>query len=120
MSDAVVYLEPLGGIAGDMFLAAALDAGVDAAALQAQLATLRVPQWRLHVEKASRHMIWGTHVDVHVEGHAHDAHDTNSGHHPHGHRSLADIRALIEASGLAARAKERALRVFTRLGEVEA
>jgi pyridinium-3,5-bisthiocarboxylic acid mononucleotide nickel chelatase len=118
----LVYLEPLGGIAGDMFLAAALDAGVDAAALEAQLRTLDVPHWHLHVERAARHMITGTHVDVHVdvEGHHHHEHDTNSGHHPHGHRSLADISALIQKSGLAPRARERALRVFRRLGEVEA
>lgn len=119
----LVYLEPLGGIAGDMFLAAALDAGVDAAALEAQLRTLGLPGWHLHVEKSARHMISGTHVDVHVDGagsHPHGEHDTNSGHHPHGHRGLLEILALIEKSGLSARAKERAVRIFTRLGEVEA
>lgn len=152
MSSGILFLEPLGGIAGDMFLAAAIDAGVEAGALEAALRTLGLPGWHLHVSRAARHGIQGTHVDVHVDpgptgapgqgqaephSHAHEhAHDhdhghghehphpagteTNSGHHPEGTRSLADIRALIERSGLSARAKARALAVFTRLGEVEA
>ena len=36
MSD-VLYLEPVGGIAGDMFLAAMLDLGVDRDALESGL-----------------------------------------------------------------------------------
>ena len=45
----LLVLEPIGGIAGDMFLAAALDLGVDRGALEAALRTLRVSGWRLEV-----------------------------------------------------------------------
>jgi hypothetical protein len=108
-SQPVLYVEPTGGLAGDMFLAAALDVGVPQAALEAQLHTLEVPGWSLAVTKSERHAITGTHVRVVLE--APEAHP---------HRSYRDIEALITASGLSAGAKARALDVFRRIGEVEA
>lgn len=68
------------------------------------------------------------HHHHHDEGHEHEhcheheaehCHDHGHGHH-HAHRSLADVRAVIEASGLTARAKELALAVFGKLAEAEA
>lgn len=64
------------------------------------------------------------HHHHHDEGHEHchehaHGHDHGHGHH-HAHRSLADVRAVIEASGLTARAKEMALAVFGKLAEAEA
>lgn len=128
----ILLLEPTGGVAGDMFLAAALDLGVPKDELVHHLQTLKLPGWTLKVSKAQRHGITGTHVDVEVEhhdhghdhdhGHPHDhahAHDTNSGHHPHGHRHLSEIRALISASQLPPNAKRRALEVFAVIGAAE-
>ncbi|MFO0596640.1 MAG: nickel pincer cofactor biosynthesis protein LarC [Myxococcaceae bacterium] len=110
MSEKVLWIEPVGGIAGDMFLAAALDLGVDPKALEAPLRTLGVSGWELKISRAERHAIFGTHVDVVVtapeDGHA--------------HRSWKDIDALISASKLSTRARARALEVFRRIGEVEA
>jgi len=72
------------------------------------------------------------------EHHEHDAHPRDRGHiphsqehsheHPHDHshdhshhgRDLASIRRLIAESILAAPVKERAIRLFQRLGEAEA
>ncbi len=110
MSQRVLYLEPVGGIAGDMFLAAALDLGVDLAALERTLRTLNVHGWRFERTTQSRHDISGTHLDVVVDGEQ----------AAHQHRALSDIDALIDASGLPDRAKERARRVFRLLGEAEA
>ncbi len=137
----ILLLEPTGGIAGDMFLAAALDLGVSRDELTRVLATLKLPGWKLEVTKAERHGINGTHVDVvidaapghthsHPHDHAHDhdhdhphehphAHDANQGHHPEGHRPLSEIRALISASQLSAGARARALEVFRVIGEAE-
>jgi len=106
----VLYLEPVGGIAGDMFLAAAVDLGVEVAKLESALSGLGVSGWRLRTSRAQRHAISGTHLDVEVAEEA-----------SHGHRSLPDIRALIHGAGsLSLRAKERALAIFQVLGEAEA
>ena len=105
---ALLVLEPIGGIAGDMFLAAALDLGVDRAALEAALRTLGVAGWRLEVVRKTDAGIAGTHVEVVVEGDP-----------PHA-RGLVEIRALVDASGLAPRARAAARAVFERIGRAEA
>jgi uncharacterized protein (TIGR00299 family) protein len=104
----LLVLEPIGGIAGDMFLAAALDLGVDARALEAALRTLGVAGWRLAISRKTDCGIAGTHVDVVVEG-----------EQPHG-RGLSEILALVDASGLPPRAKAAARAVFERIGRAEA
>ncbi len=105
----ILYLEPVGGIAGDMFLAAALDLGVSLEAIEVQLRTLGVSGWHIKRSTAERHSISGTHVDV-VSDEATE----------HAHRSYRDIERLISASGLAPRAKARALDVFRLIGNAEA
>lgn len=110
MSERVLWLEPVGGIAGDMFLAAALDLGVSQSELEEQLRSLEVPGWKFSVSKAERHAIFGTHVDVVVT-------EPEGGHV---HRSWKDIDALISRSKLSETAKARALKVFRLIGEVEA
>lgn len=110
MSERVLWLEPVGGIAGDMFLAAALDLGISQAELEAQLHSLEVPGWKLELSRAERHAIVGTHVNVVVT-------EPEDGH---AHRSWKDIDALISRSKLSVTAKARALQVFRLIGEVEA
>jgi uncharacterized protein (TIGR00299 family) protein len=105
---ALLLLEPIGGVAGDMFLAAALDLGVDRPALEAALRTLAVPGWRLAVSRKIDCGIAGTHVEVVVEGEP-----------PHA-RGLAEILALVEGSGLAPRARAAARDLFERIGRAEA
>ena len=79
----LLLLEPTGGVAGDMFLAAALDLGVPKDELLRHLHTLKLAGWSFKVEKAQRHGISGTHVDVQVEQHLVHDHD----HHHHGDRA---------------------------------
>ncbi len=111
MSQKVLFLEPVGGIAGDMFLAAALDLGVPLAELTHALSGLRLPGWRFQVTRAARHAISGTHVDVVVDEAAARGH----------HRGLSDIRRMIEgADTLPAGVKERALAIFQVIGVAEA
>jgi uncharacterized protein (TIGR00299 family) protein len=104
----ILVLEPIGGIAGDMFLAAAIDLGVPAAEVEGALRTLGLPGWRLAVSRKSDSGIQGTHVDVVVDG-----------AEPHA-RHLSEILALIHASGLAPRASAAARALFQRIGEAEA
>jgi uncharacterized protein (TIGR00299 family) protein len=106
--DELLVLEPVGGIAGDMFLAAALDLGVDRAQLEAALGSLPVGGFRLELSHKHDSAIHGTHVDVVPEG-----------DQPHA-RGLSEILGIIERSGLAPRAKAAARALFERIGRAEA
>ncbi len=105
--ETLLVLDPVGGVAGDMFLAAALDLGVDRAALEGALATLGLG-FRLVATRAEAGGVAGTHVDVLVR----------EGAPPE--RGLAEILALVDGSGLAPRAKAAARAVFERIGRAEA
>ena len=63
-----LYLEPVGGIAGDMFLAACLDLGVSQATLEAELQKLGSLGFKLRVKRDHDASIAGIHVDVELEG----------------------------------------------------
>jgi pyridinium-3,5-bisthiocarboxylic acid mononucleotide nickel chelatase len=104
----LLLLEPVGGIAGDMFLAAALDLGVDRAALEAALASLRLPHWRLMTRRAESHGVAGTHLDVLVERGGNRA------------RHLPEILGLIDGSDMPERARRVARALFERIGRAEA
>ncbi len=109
MRERVLYLEPVGGIAGDMFLAAAVDLGVSARQLEKGLESLGLPAWHLVATPAQRHTLSGVHVEVVVEEPL-----------PAGHRPLSDILRRIESSTLPERAKGRARSLFLAIGRVEA
>jgi uncharacterized protein (TIGR00299 family) protein len=99
----------VGGISGDMFLAAALDLGVSRAALEEGLRTLQLPDWQLVTAPAQRHGLTGVHLEMVVASPS-----------PHGHRPLSEILKLVSASQLPERARARATAVFQALGRVEA
>lgn len=105
----ILYLEPIGGIAGDMFLASALDLGVPLADLEAPLRSLNVEGWKFAVKREKRHAIEGTHVDVVVDH-----------HHDHDHTPLSHIQKLIRDSKMSDTAKTRALAIFETVGRAEA
>jgi pyridinium-3,5-bisthiocarboxylic acid mononucleotide nickel chelatase len=104
----LLLLEPIGGLAGDMFLAAALDLGVDRAALEAQLASLKLPGWHLEVSRVHVDGLAATHLDVVLEP------------APSGARRLADLIAVVDRSGLSPRARATARDLFERLARAEA
>lgn len=95
----VLHLEPFSGMAGDMFMAALLDAGLDLGALEAALAGLGLDNFRLDRRQVMRGAIRATKVDVLVRGrdgreqieardqdHAAHRHGHDAGHrHHHGH-----------------------------------
>src|SRR5687767_6599792 len=132
------HLDCSSGIAGDMFLGACLDLGMPLDILHETVARLRLPNVSVESRKASRGGFVGTRFRVLVDGkplegpdpeehhhhhhdHDHHHHDHDHHHHHHGHsRDLAAIRELIQASDLAEPVKERAIRLFQRLGEAEA
>jgi len=104
----LLWLEPVGGASGDMFLAAALDMGVPQAELTTLLGSLGVPGWRLEVTAAESSGIRGAHLEVVVEGPQPEV------------RGLSGILGLIRRSGLPPRARQGALDLFERIGRAEA
>jgi pyridinium-3,5-bisthiocarboxylic acid mononucleotide nickel chelatase len=104
----LLLLEPVGGIAGDMFLAAALDLGVPRDGLDAALASLRLPGFRLLATRAQAGGMSGTHLRVLLEPGPEQA------------RGLPAIRAIVDESGLAPRARAAARAIFERIGRAEA
>src|SRR3954470_22283068 len=139
---AIYHLDCSSGIAGDMFLGACLDLGMPVEVLQDMVARLGLPGIAVETRKASRGGFVGTRFRVlengqpiegpdpeehgHHHGHEHHHHDHDHEHghhhgHDHGHtRGLTEIRELIQRSALSGPVKERALRLFQRLGEAEA
>ena len=105
----ICYLDCFSGISGDMLLGALVDSGLPIEALQDDLDRLGVKGLRVASEPAKRGGLAGTKVHIH-------AHE----HHHHHHRSLSAIEAMIGGSEIEEGAKRDAIRVFRRLGEVEA
>jgi len=100
------YLDCIAGASGDMLLGALIDAGLPATDLEAELAKLHIDDFHLHFSKVSKNGFGATKVDVHAHDHAPERH-------------LREIREIVEGSGVSATVKERAMRVFTRICEVE-
>lgn len=104
-----LWIDASVGIAGDMLLAALVDAGADAQAISQQLRTV-VPDedWTIGFETVRRGGFRALHL----------AHGVQP--NPHAHRPWADIRQRIETSGLSERARRRALAAYGRLAQAEA
>ncbi|MDH4183055.1 MAG: nickel pincer cofactor biosynthesis protein LarC [Nitrospinota bacterium] len=105
----IAYFDAFSGVSGDMTLGAMLDAGLPLATLQSQLAKLPVAGYTLTAEKVKRCGLAATKAHVHLEENAHG-----------GHRHLSQILKMIDGSGLDARVKDIAGRIFTTLGQAEA
>jgi len=102
----IAYFDAFSGIAGDMTVAALIDAGADVAALLRGLDSLGTGA-RFTVERVQAKGIMSTRFTVEHE-------DQKK------HRHLPHIVKMIEAAGLPDRAKRDAIRVFEVLGEAEA
>ena len=129
MSRRVLYLDAVGGAAGDMLLASLLDLGVSLDPVRRALDALRLPGVELEVFEVERHGLRARQLDVRVNGVLADS-TTPEGTpgirmpradalHAHGHRPWLHIRGLLEGADLPERAKGIALDAFRRLAEAE-
>ncbi len=100
------YFDCFSGIAGDMTLAALVDAGVDRHAIQQAVASLGLPG-ELAFESVRRGGFRATYAKV-------------TAPEEHVHRHWHHIEAIIDKSSLTARQKDLAKRIFLKLGEAEA
>jgi uncharacterized protein (TIGR00299 family) protein len=124
-----LYLDIFSGIAGDMFIAALLDLGVDASKLERELKKLQLGGYHLHIARGQKSAIAGVKFDVHLAhehdhapDHGHPHHHADEPHHDHGpeaQRNFSEIRHLISRSKLSAWVKQKAIAVFARIAEAE-
>jgi uncharacterized protein (TIGR00299 family) protein len=128
-----LYLDIFSGISGDMFVGALIDLGVDAEALERQLADLHLGGYHLHVGRKLSAGMEGVKFDVHLtDAHDHDHHHDHGHSHGHEHahahehahepkhqRNFKDIKQLIAGSDLSDWVKQRAVSVFERIAVAE-
>jgi pyridinium-3,5-bisthiocarboxylic acid mononucleotide nickel chelatase len=101
----IAWVHAFSGAAGDMLMAALLDAGADLAFVRSTIDTLGIDSSRLTVERTQRNGLAANRVQVNTGDDAHE-------------RSFADIRTML--AKLDGRIGERALATFTVLAETEA
>ena len=139
----VLYLDAFSGISGDMVIGAFLDAGLPLDDLRAALGSLAVSGYSVRAAKVLRAGVSATHFVVHDDGaapetdadlhqhshghphshahsHEHEHEHTQRPSHAHHHRSLPEIRRLIDGSALSPAGRKRAKALFERLAEAEA
>lgn len=111
MTGTHIHIEMIGGLAGDMFLAAALDAGlVTVDELEGVFGELGLGRIEVHAETVKRYGIKSTHIEF-------------SGwpeEEERDHRHLSEIEEMISTSALSDGVKARAIELFRFLGESEA
>lgn len=108
----------VGGISGDMALAALLDLGADRTAVEAAVRACGLNDVQIEVEAVREGGLTG--LRVHVRTPAVETQHGQGGHsHTHAHRAWREIRAIIETAALPLRAKKLAVAVFARLAEAE-
>jgi len=103
----VAYLDLIGGVAGDMLMAALIDAGADSESLFRSIGTLGLHHRQPEARPVARGGIRG----LHLTG------TPATGQEP---RSLAEILAIIAGGDLAVPIEDRASEVFRRLVDAEA
>lgn len=102
-----LFIDPVGGAAGDMILAALLDAGAPADALAATVDTLGLAGVTLHDEMVERGGLRARHLAVVTAARTED-------------RLATELRAVIADSRLTPTVRDRSLAVIDRLIAAEA
>ncbi|MGB9812024.1 MAG: nickel pincer cofactor biosynthesis protein LarC [Thermovenabulum sp.] len=102
----ILYLDCFSGISGDMFLGALLDLGVDEDEFLKEIKKIPL-EFEIEIKNSFKNRIKGK--DVYIRTHE---------HHPH--RGLKEVVEIIEESAIKENVKEKAIKAFEKLAEVEA
>lgn len=106
----IAYLDPIGGIAGDMLLSSLLDAVDDDTAeeeLLSELEKLNLSSWQWKKETSVRGGFHGTKIDF-------------SAKKEQQHRHLSDIVSIVQKAQFSKKAEAKILKTFDILAEAEA
>lgn len=103
----IAYLDCFSGISGDMFLGALLDAGLPFEGLEKVINSLPLDGYSIGHKKEMKNGLKATRFIVTI--------DENH----HAHRDLSDIERIIDKGQIEDKLKERILRIFRSIAEVE-
>jgi hypothetical protein len=104
------------GIAGDMTMAALVDAGADPHEVGHTIAGLGIDGYALSFERVQRCGVAATWANVVVHQHGDPQHGEN---HQHPHRPVSEIYQLLDRADIHQRVRQRATAIFRQLAEVE-
>jgi uncharacterized protein (TIGR00299 family) protein len=104
----IAYLDCVGGLAGDMLVAALLDAGGDADRLRTLPERLGLTGIELVLERVERQGVGALRVEF------------AGAEEPGDHRSWREIRGVLETAQLSESVRQHSLDAFTRLAAAEA
>lgn len=126
----VAWFNAQAGIAGDMAMAALIDAGADPDRVADAVAAIGVGGYALMFERVQRCGVGATWANVVLDSRPHDHHRGGDGRHDEGHehrgtddghphRPVGEILDLLDRSELPAPVRDLAVAVFRRLAQVE-
>ncbi len=114
-----VWFNCAAGVAGDMLLAALVDAGADPSSVIDAWTGLGVDGWAVTWERVQRCGVSSLWTNLAVDQHQHHAPHQHEHGGDHAHRPAGEVLALIGSADLAPRVRRRAIAVYTALAEVE-
>lgn len=106
----VLYFDCFSGISGDMSLGALIDAGADRDYIEQELKKLPIEPFQLEYDKVTKKGVAALKINVVVDPNTQIIN----------HRHYSDIVQMIEQSGLSAKVKENAIKIFQKIGNAEA
>jgi len=103
-----IHLDPMGGISGDMFISAMIDADSSLKKLAKNIAKNIIKDIKINIKKSSINHISGTKFSVKLISKVHNH-----------HRSFSDIKKIIEESFLEKKVKDTSVNIFDALAKAE-
>lgn len=116
----LLYIDPISGISGDMFLAACVDLGVNQIALIESLQSLPIDPFSISFNTVSKKGIRALATSITFSQACHNNHEHRNNYEHHTHRHLRDIHEIINSSSLTDNAKSLALAIFQVIAQAEA